>query len=186
MRSRVPSVALLCAMCSAFAAQFAPPVYTAQSPSAAAAQLAPAVRGFVKVDAPVVALTHVRVIDGTGAAAKDNQTIVIRGGVIAELGDAARVQAPAGATVVDLTGKSVMPGLVMVHEHTYYPTGPGVYGQLGLSFTRLYLAGGVTTMRTAGNVNGFMDLKLREQIDRGQQAGPSICLLYTSPSPRDS
>ena len=62
----------------------------------------------------------------------------------------------------------------MVHEHLYYPTGPGVYGQLGGSFIRLYLAGGVTTMRTGGNVNGFMDLKLKEMIEKGQAAGPAI------------
>src|SRR5262249_8222085 len=118
---------------------------------AQAPQFSATVRGFIKVDAPVVALTHARVIDGTGAPAKEDQTIVIRGGNIAELGDAARVKAPDGATTIDLTGESVIPGLVMVHEHTYYPTGPGVYGQLGLSFARLYLAGGVTTMRTGGS-----------------------------------
>jgi imidazolonepropionase-like amidohydrolase len=133
-----------------------------------------AVRAFIKVDAPIVALTHVRVIDGTGAPAKEDQTLVIRGGDIAEMGDAARVTAPNGATTIDLTGKSVIPGIVMVHEHTYYPTGPGVYGQLGLSFARLYLAGGVTTMRTAGNTNGVMDIELRRQIDAGTQAGPAI------------
>src|SRR5262249_31122915 len=86
-------------------------------------QFSNAVRHFLKVDAPIVALTHVRVIDGTGAAAKENQTLVIRDGNIAELGDAARVKAPGDATVLDLTGKSVIPGLVMVHEHLYYPTG---------------------------------------------------------------
>jgi imidazolonepropionase-like amidohydrolase len=132
------------------------------------------VRGFIKLDAPVVALTHARVIDGTGAPARADQTIVIRDGTIAEIGDAGRVATPEGATVVDLTGKSVIPGLVMVHEHLYYPTGPGVYGQLGESFTRLYLAGGVTTMRTGGNVNGFMDFKLKRLIDSGQKAGPDI------------
>ena len=60
----------------------------------------------------------------------------------------------------------------MLHEHLYYPTGPGVYGQLGESFTRLYLAGGVTTMRTGGNVNGFMDLnmKLRDRSRRRSRA----------------
>ena len=137
-------------------------------------QFSNTVRGFIKVDAPVIALTHVRVIDGTGAPAKENQTIVLRGGDIAEIGDAARVKTPDGATTIDLTGKSVIPGLVMVHEHLYYPTGPGVYGQLGLSFVRLYLAGGVTTMRTGGNVNGFMDLKLKQLIEEGQQPGPAI------------
>lgn len=142
--------------------------------SSAQPQFSTAVRGFIKVDAPVIALTHARVIDGTGAPARDDQTIVIRGGDIAEVGDTARVKAPDGATVIDLTGKSVMPGLVMVHEHTYYPTGPGVYGQLGLSFARLYLAGGVTTMRTGGNTNGFMDINLGRQIAAGSQAGPAI------------
>ncbi len=137
-------------------------------------QFSNTVRGFIKVDAPVIALTNVRVIDGTGAPAKANQTLVLRGGNIAEMGDASRVKAPEGATVIDLTGKSVIPGLVMVHEHLYYPTGPGVYGQLGLSFTRLYLAGGVTTMRTGGNTNGLMDINIKQQIDAGQQAGPAM------------
>src|SRR3954471_9925819 len=141
---------------------------------AAQPQGADPLRPYIKVDAPVIALTHVRVIDGTGAAAKDNQTIVIRGGNVAELGDAAKVKTPEGAMVVDLTGKSVIPGLVMVHEHLYYPTGPGVYGQLGASFVRLYLAGGVTTMRTGGNTNGVMDINLKQQIDAGRQPGPAI------------
>jgi imidazolonepropionase-like amidohydrolase len=137
-------------------------------------QFSDTVRGFIKIDAPVIALTHARVIDGTGAAAKEDQTLVIRGGEIAELGDASRVQAPDGAMTIDLTGKSVIPGLVMVHEHLYYPTGPGVYGQLGESFVRLYLAGGVTTMRTGGNTNGVMDFVLAKQIDTGQQPGPAL------------
>jgi imidazolonepropionase-like amidohydrolase len=132
------------------------------------------VKAFVKVDAPVVALTNVRVIDGTGAPSRERQTIVIRDANIADVGDAASVKVPEGATVIDLAGKSVIPGLVMVHEHTYYPTGPNVYGQLGVSFVRLYLAGGVTTMRTAGNTNGVMDITLKQQIDAGRQAGPAM------------
>ena len=104
-------------------------------------QFSDAVRGFITVDAPVVALTNVRVIDGTGAPAKPNQTLILRDGNIAEIGNSSNVKPPEGATVVDLTGKSVMPGIVMVHEHLYYPTGPGSYGQLGESFIRLYLAG---------------------------------------------
>ena len=134
-------------------------------------RLSDAVEAFVKVDAPVVALTNVRVIDGTGAPARANQTVVIRTAT-SRLSATRAIQPPAGATTIDLTGKSVMPGLVMVHEHLYYPTGPGVYGQLGESFIRLYLAGGVTTMRTGGNVNGFMDLKLKRLIDAGQRARP--------------
>jgi hypothetical protein len=141
---------------------------------AQAPQFSDDVRAFISVDAPVVALTNARVIDGTGAPARANQTLIIRNGAIDQVGDASEVHAPEGAKVIDLTGKSVMPGIVMLHEHLYYPTGPGVYGQLGESFTRLYLAGGVTTMRTAGNVNGFMDLKLKTLIDEGKQPGPAI------------
>lgn len=137
-------------------------------------ELSAAVRAYIKVDAPVVALTHVRVIDGTGAAPRENQTLIMRGGNIAAMGDFASVAVPEGATTIDLTGKSVIPGLVMVHEHLYYPNGPGVYGQLGESFSRLYLSGGVTTMRTGGNVNGFMDLNMAKLVESGQKPGPSI------------
>jgi enamidase len=137
-------------------------------------QFSDTVRGFITVDAPVVALTNVRVIDGTGAPAKPNQTLILRDGNIAEMGNSSSVKPPEGATIVDLTGKSVIPGIVMVHEHLYYPTGPGVYAQLGQSFSRLYFAGGVTTMRTGGNVNGFMDFTLKRLIDGGQHAGPAM------------
>jgi enamidase len=136
--------------------------------------LSNAVLNFVKVNAPVVALTNARVIDGTGAPPRDRQTIIIKGRNIAAFGDTDRITPPEGTTIIDLTGKTVIPGLVMMHEHLYYPTGPQVYGQLGQSFTRLYLAGGVTTLRTGGNVNGFMDLKVRRLIEEGQLPGPSI------------
>jgi imidazolonepropionase-like amidohydrolase len=129
---------------------------------------------FIKIPGPDLVLLHARVIDGTGAAPLDNQTIVIRDGRIAAVGSPDRTPPPPGITTIDLVGKTVMPGLVMVHEHLYYPTGTAIYGQLGESFTRLYLAGGVTTMRTGGNTNGVMDLNLKQQIESGQRAGPAI------------
>ena len=137
-------------------------------------QLADAVTPYLRTNEPVAALTNVRVIDGTGAPAREGQTIVITEGVITAVGDRSRVVVPAGTWVIDLTGRSVIPGMVMLHEHLYYPTGPGVYGQLGESFSRLYLAGGVTTMRTGGNMNGYMDLNLKRAIESGQKAGPAI------------
>src|SRR5438477_11549775 len=134
--------------------------------------LSTAVRAFVAVDTPVVALTHARVIDGTGAPARDDQTLVIRDGRIVAFGASRSVSIPAGAQVIDLTGKTVIPGLVMVHEHLFYPTGPGVYANLAESFTRLYLAGGVTSMRTGGNMNGFGDIGIKRDIDAGKKPGP--------------
>ena len=136
--------------------------------------LAAAVRQYVTVDSPIVALTHARVIDGTGAAPREDQIIIIRDGRIVALSNSRSATIPAGAQVIDLTGKSVIPGLVMVHEHLYYPTAPGVYANLAESFTRLYLAGGVTSMRTAGNLNGFGDFGIKKDIDAGTKPGPWI------------
>lgn len=136
--------------------------------------LSPNVRQYVTVDTAVVALTHVRVIDGTGAPAREDQTIIVRDGRIAAMGSAATVQPPAGAQLLDLAGRTVIPGLVMMHEHLYYPTGPGVYGNLSESFTRLYLAGGVTSMRTAGNVSGYGEINIARAIARGEKPGPWI------------
>ena len=152
-----------------FAVLFAATSVAAQRPT-----LANAVRQYVSIDTSVVALTHARVIDGTGAPPRTDQTIVIRDGRIESVGDASRAQIPAGARTVDLTGKSVIPGLVMVHEHLYYPTGPGVYANLTESFTRLYLAGGVTSMRTGGNMNGYGELAIKRSIDNGDKPGPWI------------
>ena len=149
----------------------------AVSVSTASAQrptLSRAVMPYVTVDTTIVALTHVRVIDGTGAAPRENQTLIIRDGDIAAMGPSASIAIPAGAQIMDLTGKSVIPGLVMMHEHLFYPTGPGVYGNDYVSFTRLYLAGGVTSMRTTGNVGGYGDLRIAAAIKAGEQPGPWI------------
>jgi enamidase len=131
-------------------------------------------RQFVSVDTTIVAITHARIIDGTGASPRDNQTLIIREGAIAALGDDGKVAIPSGALIMDLTGKSVITGMVQVHEHLFYPTGPGMYGNLAVSFTRLYLAGGVTSMRTAGNMNGYGDFAIKRAIDADSMAGPWI------------
>jgi hypothetical protein len=129
---------------------------------------------YVSIDAPVVALIHARVIDGTGAVARTGQTILIEGSDIKAVGPDAKVQVPAGARIIDLTGKSVLPGWVMVHEHLFYPTGPLVYANTAVSFAQLYLAGGATTIRTAGDLNGFGDLNLARKLREGDGVGPWV------------
>jgi imidazolonepropionase-like amidohydrolase len=136
--------------------------------------MSPQVRGFVKVDAPVVALTHVRVIDGTGAPALEDQTIILRQGKIESVSDAASANVPKDAQVLDLHGYSVIPGLVGMHDHMFYPMGNGIFGEMGFSFPRLYLAGGVTTIRTTGSIEPYTDLELKKQIDKGDTPGPKI------------
>ncbi|HUX66405.1 MAG TPA: amidohydrolase family protein [Terriglobales bacterium] len=124
--------------------------------------------------APAIALTHVWVIDGTGAPARADQTVVIENGRIAAVGAAGTVTIPAGATVRDLAGDTVLPGLVGMHEHMFYPEGNGLYGEQAYSFPRLYLAGGVTTIRTTGAIEGYADLNLKAAIDAGRIPGPEI------------
>lgn len=154
---------VVAALCSATVA-------SAQSPTRSAE-----VRFFAMYDTARIALTHARVIDGTGTAVQLDQTILIDHGIIRAVGDSAHVAIPAGTQVVNVVGKSVMPGLVMVHEHMFYPSGAGgVYNQQSLSFPRLYLAGGVTTARTAGNMAGYADLELKHAIDSGRVVGPDL------------
>jgi imidazolonepropionase-like amidohydrolase len=136
--------------------------------------LSPQVRNFVKTDAPIIALTHVRLIDGTGAAAREDQTIVISHGKIESVADAASANVPKDAQVLDLHGYSVIPGLVGMHDHMFYPMGNAIFGEMGHSFPRLYLAGGVTTIRTTGALEPYTDLELKKQIDGGQTPGPKI------------
>ncbi len=136
--------------------------------------VSPAVQAFVKVNAPVVALTHARVIDGTGAAAREDQTIVLKDGKIESIGDASTGGIPKDAQVLDLRGYSVIPGLVGMHDHMFYPMGNGIFGEMAFSFPRLYLAAGVTTIRTTGALEPYTDLELKKQIDSGQTPGPKI------------
>jgi imidazolonepropionase-like amidohydrolase len=141
---------------------------------AAAQTLSPGVRQFVSVDAPVVVLTHVRVIDGTGAPARQDQTLILATGKIASIGDSSSVTIPKDARVLDLPGDSVIPGLVGMHDHMFYPMGDGVFGEMAYSFPRLYLAGGVTTIRTTGALEPYTDLELKKSIDAGMTPGPGM------------
>jgi imidazolonepropionase-like amidohydrolase len=140
--------------------------------------LAPGVREFVKVDAPVIALEHARVIDGTGAPARTDQTIVIADGKIQSVGDSSSASVPAGAQVIDLSNKTVIPGLVGMHDHMFYPSSGhvavAIYGEMGFSFPRLYLANGVTSIRTTGGLETYTDIELKKLIDAGKLAGPKI------------
>jgi len=138
--------------------------------------LYPGVRPFIAVDASLIALEHVRVIDGTGQAPRDDQTILITQGKIRDVGPASEIKIPAGAKRMDLTNQTVIPGLVGMHEHLFYPSGAGVaiYTEHAFSFPRLYLASGVTTARTAGTLEPHTDLNIKKLIDQGTMPGPKL------------
>jgi imidazolonepropionase-like amidohydrolase len=137
-------------------------------------QAAPTTKDFIRVQSPVIALEHVRVIDGTGAPAQADQTIVISGGKITAIGKSGAVPVPADANRMDFTGYSALPGLVGMHDHLFYPAGGGLYHDMPFSFPRLYLALGVTTIRTTGSIEPYMDLEIKKAIEAGKIPGPKM------------
>lgn len=134
---------------------------------------------FVSERAPLLALTHARLIDGRGTAARDDQTIVIRGGRIVAVGATATTSVPAGVQTLDLTGKTVLPGLIMLHEHLYMTARavPSFHvNEMEFSFPRLYLACGLTSIRTGGSIEPYTDFELKSRIDAGTMPGPKLHL----------
>lgn len=140
------------------------------------ASFSPDTRSYVAVSEPVVALVNATVIDGTGAPPQQGQTIVIRDGKIAEVGPAAKVQVPAGARSIDLTGQTVIPGIIGMHDHLFYMATGGRSAELSFTGPRLYLGGGVTTLRTTGALEPFADVNMKHAIDDGEIPGPHIFL----------
>lgn len=137
--------------------------------------VSPQIQSMLSVNAPIVALTHLRLVDGTGAPARDDQTIVIEGELIRAVGKTGEVQVPAGAQVIDLAGHTVIPGLVGLHDHMYYSSAAG--GSMKMmfySYPRLFLAAGVTTIRTAGSTDSYRELNLKKAIDDGMSIGPEL------------
>src|ERR1044071_5395088 len=134
----------------------------------------PTIKDFIRLQSPTIALEHVRVIDGTGAAAKADQTIIISGGKITAIGNAGVVSVSPYANRLDMTGYSELPGLVGMHDHLFYPGGGGLYHDMPFSFPRLYLALGVTTIRTTGSMEPYTDLEIKKAVDAGKMPGPKI------------
>lgn len=148
-------------------------------------KLDPVVKKYVRVGATRVVLEHVRVIDGTGKPAVQDQNVVIEGGKIAAVQPGSDVAPGTGTTVLDLRGYTVMPGIVGMHNHLFYMSRPNfksdwsweppiLVPQMTFSAPRLYLAGGVTTMRTTGSVETYADLNLKRDIELGKLPGPHI------------
>ncbi|MEK6399038.1 MAG: amidohydrolase family protein, partial [Terriglobus sp.] len=133
-------------------------------------------------NAPVKVLRHVRILDGTGGPVLQDQTIVIEGTKISAISPTASV--PSDAEVWDLSGYTVLPGLVGMHDHIYYlqrpntsadgSESPTLLPQMTFSAPRMYLANGVTTIRTAGSVEPYADINLRQLIDNGTLIGPHV------------
>lgn len=158
---------ILAAACAAFFLAITPHDGSAQ------AQVSAAVSEYVDVDEPAVVLRGVRIIDGTGAEPQANRSIIIRDGRITDIGPAGEIAIPADARVLDLSGHSVIPGIIGVHNHTFYTTSLRSV-QLNYSAPRLYLGSGVTTIRTTGSMSPYAEINLKDAIDSGESPGPRM------------
>ncbi len=164
----------------------------AQAPTPASVPAPPppsAVARYIKVPADsIVYLNHVRVIDGTGAPAVEDETIVLRHGKIEAVlphGNGLGTSEPLPIIRLDLTGRTVIPGIVGMHDHMYgiarpnadaegHSEPPLVVPQMTFTSPHLYLGAGVTTLRTTGSVEPYTDLNLKSQIDAGKLPGPHM------------
>ena len=134
---------------------------------------------FIEYNDSITVFKNALLIDGRGNAAKPHQTIIIINGKVNWVGDDTKAIVPKIAKTIDLNGKTLMPGLVMTHEHMYISahsteTRQVLVHQLPATFPRLYLAAGATTIRTAGNVEPYSDMNLKKDIDAGKIPGPFI------------
>jgi imidazolonepropionase-like amidohydrolase len=139
----------------------------------------PVVKKFIDYDTAVIAFTHCKLADVKHLKVLEDQTVIVRNGIIAAVGDSKNLSAPPGSTVIDLTGKSLLPGFVLLHEHMYYAAYSADFTylhvkQLPYTFPKLYLACGATTIRTAGSVEPYSDLNLKRDIDAGKILGPAM------------
>ncbi len=142
-----------------------------------AQKFTPQVQKFIAIDTSIVAITNTTLIDGTGAPIKHNQTIILKDKLILEVGNSEQIEIPEMALIIDGTNKTVIPGLVMMHEHLFYTKFFEDWfsiGQMSFTFPRLYLAGGVTTMRTAGSIQPQSDLNVKKWIKEGKMTGPKM------------
>ena len=138
--------------------------------------LTPQVRKYVSSSAPSVLLEHVRVIDGTGSPPQPDRNVAIAGGKIVSISPGVDAEGP---NVLHLRGQTVIPGIVGMHDHLYAllpgdgdrPTLPM---QVSFTGSRLYLAAGVTTIRTAGSRNPYAELQLARDIEAGAAPGPHL------------
>jgi imidazolonepropionase-like amidohydrolase len=141
------------------------------------AQFSSAVKKYISVQSDTLALIHAKITEGSGSPSRPDQTLVIMKGIITAMGNSANTKVPVNAKIIDCTGKTIIPGMIMMHEHLFYAEAAGDYyfGQeMPISFPQLYLAGGVTTMRTAGSIEPQTDLNLKQWIKQGEMVGPDM------------
>ncbi|MEK6478442.1 amidohydrolase family protein [Catalinimonas sp. 4WD22] len=133
-------------------------------------ELAEEVHQYIVHDESLIAITHVKLLDGLGNPVQENQTILIRNGYFDAIGSSEKIIIPEGAKIIEGRGKTIIPGIVGVHNHLHMPGQPF----MGSTTSKLYLAAGVTTIQTCGAASPYEEIALAEQIKQGEVVGPDI------------
>ncbi|MDL5513303.1 amidohydrolase family protein [Arenibacter sp. M-2] len=126
-------------------------------------------QSFISIDSPNIALSNVKIIDGTGNPSRNSQTVLIENGIIVDIGDSKNIEITNGFHEMDLSGRTIIPGIIGMHNHMRIPE-----SAMLSSSPKLYLACGVTTIQTCGTGNPYEEIAIAKSIDRGEQPGPEI------------
>lgn len=92
--------------------------------------MSPNVKKFISYDQSTLLFKNALLYDGTGSDPKPNQDVLIKGGTITEVGTVDESGLGAQVQVIDMTGKTLTPGFIMLHEHMFYPTLPDDFTML--------------------------------------------------------
>lgn len=125
---------------------------------------------FLAFETGPVLIERAALIDGMGGPVRRGMSVLIENGRIAGAGPDGTVGAPAGVRRIDGAGATLIPGLIGAHDHTHMPGAP----LLQRAASRLYLAGGVTTIRTVGAASPIADLAMAEAAETARAAAPRV------------
>lgn len=133
-------------------------------------KLSDSLKPYIKYHEELLAFTNATIVDGTGKSIKQNQTLIIENGVFKKVGNDTDIKVPQNAKTINLKGKTIIPGIIGMHNHLHIPRFPDV----GDVAAKLYLAAGVTTIQTCGAASPYKELELSKNIESGNQIGPDI------------